>query len=293
MKWYDKIAAFLHWEMEEAPGNYGWFHIMMLAVIISLTVIFCVYGKNCTDKTFRRIILYYWIYNIISELYVALIYSFELEGGVGVWDYEWYMFPFQFCSSPAYTLPFIAFLKDGRVRDAFISFTGTFSLFAGIAVMLYPNDVFVKCLGIDIQTMIHHGMQVVLGVFVMVHERRRLTHSFFFKGIPVFAGLVLIAMGLNIGVYHLFSELGMDDTFNMYFISPYFDCTLPILSLIYPLIPYPAFLVMYILGFSLIAALMYYVQRAIILKVTGIAPHILRGNYERPLYHERLSGRRC
>jgi len=94
-------------------------------------------------------------------------------------------------------------------------------------------------------------------------------------------------MALNIGVYHLFQHLGMDDTFNMYFISPYFDCTLPILSIIYPLVPYPLFLVMYILGFSLIAALMYYVQRAIIIKVTGITPHVLKENYDRPLHHER------
>ena len=293
MKWYDKIAAFLHWEMEESPGNYGWFHIMMLAIIISIAVILCVKGKNCSDRTFRRIILYYWIFNVISELYVALIFSFELEGGVGVWDYQWYMFPFQLCSSPAYTLPFVALLKDGKARDAFIAFTGTFALFGGLAVMVYPNDVFIRCLGINIQTMIHHGMQVVLGIFVMIHERRRLTHRFFLRGIYVFAGLVLIAMAMNIGVYHLFQNLGMDDTFNMYYISPYFDCTLPILSIIYPLIPYPAFLIMYIVGFSLIAALMYYVQRAIIIKVTGTAPHILKVNYERPLHHERANVKRC
>ena len=279
--------------MEESPGNYGWFHIMMLAIIISIAVILCVKGKNCSDRTFRRIILYYWIFNVISELYVALIFSFELEGGVGVWDYQWYMLPFQLCSSPAYTLPFVALLKDGKARDAFIAFTGTFALFGGLAVMVYPNDVFIRCLGINIQTMIHHGMQVVLGIFVMIHERRRLTHRFFLRGIYVFAGLVLIAMAMNIGVYHLFQNLGMDDTFNMYYISPYFDCTLPILSIIYPLIPYPAFLIMYIVGFSLIAALMYYVQRAIIIKVTGTTPHILKVNYERPLHHERANVKRC
>ena len=38
-------------------------------------------------------------------------------------------------------------------------------------------------------------------------------------------------------------------TFNMFFISPYFPCTLPVLSEIYPVVPYPVFLLLYVLGF--------------------------------------------
>ena len=282
MNWFERLADKLTASME-TPGNYGWFHIMMLSIIIFLTVLLCAVGRNWTDKAFRRFILWSWIINVIGELYVVLAFSFENVDGAAVWDYAWYMFPFQFCSSPAYTLPFIAFLKDGKARDAFISFTGSFSFFAGLAVMLYPNDVFISTIGINIQTMIHHGMQLMLGIFVLVHQRRKLTHAYFLRGIFVFSALVLIAMVLNLGVYEIFQNLGMDDTFNMFFISPHFDCTLPVLSLFWDLVPYPVFLAIYIIGFSLVAALMYYVLRAFILKSTGIAPHRLKVNQERPL----------
>ena len=282
MNWFEHLADKLTATME-TPGNYGWFHIMMLCIMVLFTVVICAVGKNWSDKTFRRFILACWIINIIGEAYVALAFSFQNVDGVAHWDYAWYMFPFQLCSSPAYTLPFIAFLKEGKVRDAFISFNCTFAFFGGLAVMIYPNDVFMWITGINIQTMIHHGLQMALGIFMMIYRRRRLTHRYFLRGIYVFTVLVLIAMVLNIGVYHIFQGLGMGDTFNMYYISPYFHCTLPVLSIVWDLVPYPVFLAIYIFGFSLVAALMYYIQRAFILKATGIAPHTFKVNYERPI----------
>ena len=41
--------------------------------------------------------------------------------------------------------------------------------------------------------------------------------------------------------------------FNMYWISPYFTTQIPILGAIKPLVPYPVFVVIYILGFVLLA----------------------------------------
>ena len=41
----------------------------------------------------------------------------------------------------------------------------------------------------------------------------------------------------------------------MFFISPHFDCTLPVLSIIYPKVPYIGFLIIYILGFSIVAGI--------------------------------------
>lgn len=68
----------------------------------------------------------------------------------------------------------------------------------------------------------------------------------------IFAGLSLIAIILNI-IYH---TTGGTATFNMFFISPYLPCTLPLLSVIYNLVPYPIFLIIYLLGFSLAGFIM-------------------------------------
>ena len=60
------------------------------------------------------------------------------------------------------------FNKEGCVKDSAMAFMMTFSLFGGLVVMAYPNDVFIETIGINLQTMIHHGLQVVLGIYLFV-----------------------------------------------------------------------------------------------------------------------------
>lgn len=262
MNLFEKFLHLLEGTME-CPGNYGWFHIMFLVLVIAGTVLLCVFYKDCDDKTVRKIVFITWLTIFILEIYKQIIFSFEYNEGDPTWSYSWYAFPFQLCSTPLYALPFIVFLKDGKVRDCFISYTTTFALFGGVAVMLYPNDVFVETIGIDIQTMIHHGSQVLLGVFLSVHNRKELGWKYVLKGIPVFVGFLIVAYALNIGIYHYFQNIGKGDSFNMFYISPYFDCTLPILSMIYPMVPYIVFALIYILGFTLIAFIMDYIHLGI------------------------------
>ncbi|MBO5906761.1 MAG: YwaF family protein [Clostridia bacterium] len=264
---FENVLDFLQTNCE-IPAHYSAFHLTMFAIMALFTVILCCWGKNCSDKAFRTIMLVCWIINVIGEIYIALMYSYSKADGIVSWNYQWYMFPFQFCSSPAYVLPFVAFLKRGKAHDGFLAFTASFSLFAGLAVMFYPGDVFMYILGVNIQTMIHHGMQASLGIFVLVHERKRLSFKWFTRGIPVFTVLVLIALGLNVWTHQLCQSLGQADLFNLYYISPYVPCTLPVLSIIYPLVPYPVFLAIYILGFTLIALLIFYLVKVIVDRVS-------------------------
>ena len=193
------------------------------------------------------------------------------------WTYHWYVFPFQLCSTPIYILPFIIFLKDGGVRDAFISYMALFSLFGGLVVYLYPNDVFASTMGINIQTMVHHGMQIVLGVFFVAHSRRRFNLKFFLKSTLVFVALVVIAIVSNEIMYVYITNKGIaNDIFNMFYISRHYPCTLPILADIYKMVPYPVFALIYILGFAIVSFVIYLVEWLIIFLTGGLK----KGNAE-------------
>lgn len=258
-----KLLLFMQRPME-TPRSYGVFHMLAVLTVIGVTVLLCLKLRNADEKTVRRILLAAWITMVALEIYKQIVFTFEVsETGVISGDYSWYAFPFQLCSTPLYVLPFAIFAKNGHVRDAAISFLCTFSLFGGLVVMIYPNDVFISTIGINIQTMVHHGLQVALGIFLAVHNRHRLSISHFLVALPMFATLVATAMLLNIGVYHALTTRGMSDTFNMFFVSPYHPCTLPILSTVYKLVPYPVFLLIYLIGFSLAAAIVYSVFHAI------------------------------
>lgn len=258
-----KLLEILKKEME-TPTPFGWFHLMMFILVIITTVLFCVFFKDAKDKTFRKIIFITWIIFLVFELYKELTYVLEYEfdetGKLLDVRYLWYAFPYQFCSTPFYILPLIAFLPNGKVRDALMAYTTSFILFAGVAVMIIPGDVFVRQIGINIQTMVHHGLQVVLGVYVAVYNRKRYQGKFkdilnwYWPGLVVFACMASIAIILNEVMFA--SGILNGQTFNMFFISRHFSVTLPILSSFANDIPYMAYLLIYLFGFALVAAIM-------------------------------------
>jgi hypothetical protein len=136
----------------------------------------------------------------------------------------------------------------------------TFSLFAGLIVMIYPGDVFTFAISINVQTMVHRGSQLAMGVFLVAHNRHRLSKRFFAWSMIVFAVFAGLALLLNTVMHY--AKPGVE--FNMFFISPFTPCTLPVLSSVYPLVPYPVYLLIYVLGFALVSAVIYTIEKCIV-----------------------------
>lgn len=251
MNFFEKIIAGLQTEAPR-PGNYGWFHLMFVAFVIIATVLLCLYGRKIKDKNFRLTVGICWGVIVLFEIYKQLVFSYNAESDT--WVYGWGSFPFQLCSTPIYVLPIIALVKDCKFRDGAITFISTFSFFGGLCVMVFPNDVFATdLLGVQIQTMVHHGLQVVLGIYIAVYNRKKFTLKNLAWGGVYFVVLVIVALVLNIALH-----FALNQTFNMFYISPYYPCTLPLLNMIYPVVPYVAFFFIYFIGFGICAIIMYY-----------------------------------
>lgn len=266
------------------PRVFGAFHFAMLILVAAVTTVLCVKFKNADKPTVRKILCTIWLVMVSGEIYHQICFAFSyVEGGL-VFDYPWYKFPFQFCQAPLYALPFTVFLKDGELRSRFIAFLSSFSLFAGLAVILYPADLFVETAGVNLQTMVHHGLQVVLGVYLSVRYRNSSSMRRFLSSIPIFAAFLAVALVLNLAAYRLIAENALDQSFNMFFISPYFECTLPILSNVYTTLPYPAFLAVYFFGFILVAAVVYNLFHAVPLFVDYLQR---TGRIGKPRYSKR------
>lgn len=265
MNFFGKVLQFFELEME-TPTLYGWFHLLWLAITAAVAVFLVVKFRDCSDRTFRRIMLIAWLCFAVPELYKQLIYSLEFTDGRLIWDYQWYAFPFQLCSTPLYVYPLVVFLKDGKLRDMAISFSALFAFFGGLAVMLYPGDVFISIIGVNIQTMMNHGGQVAFGIFCAARYRKELSTRFWAKSLPMFGGLFLLATVLNVAAHYLFPLFGIDETFNMFYISPYFDTTLPVLSLFNGL-PHIFLSIIYLVAFTLISFVMYWLHRGVYLLI--------------------------
>jgi hypothetical protein len=120
--------------------------------------------------------------------------------------------------------------------------------------MFYPNDVFIGEIGINVQTMICHGSMLTIGIYLYGSGYVKTEHKTILRAIPVFAVAVSIAALLNEVVYK--SGILAGETFNMFFISPHFEGTLPVYSLVQKVVPFPWCLFIYIAVFTLAAYVM-------------------------------------
>ena len=119
--------------------------------------------------------------------------------------------------------------------------------------MVYPTTVFISTIGINLQTMICHGSMITVGIYLFATGYVPLKHKTVLKAIPVFAVTVGLAAIMNEVAYQ--AGLLETETFNMFFISPYCDPSLPVYSLVQQFVPFPWCLVLYILGFTAAAYL--------------------------------------
>lgn len=250
MKFLQNVITFLDSEMT-MPTLYGWFHLLCFALAIGLGVFLCVKWKNPSEKQVRIIMFVISAVVIVLEIYKQINYTYSVtETGIAA-DFQWYAFPWQFCSMPMYVGLLASILPNGKVHRALCAFLATYAVFAGACVMFYPADVFIKTIGINIQTMVCHGTMISLGMFLLATGYVKTEHKTILRAIPVFSSAVIIAMTLNEIAHH--TNFTNGEIFNMFFISPHEDPSLPIYSIVQQYVPYPLCLIIYIAAFSLAA----------------------------------------
>ncbi len=224
----------------------SWFHYLALAIIALGAYLALRYLKTGDPRRTRIFVLGIAILLLTFEVYKQLIMNHVASGG-----FLWYIFPFQFCSTPMYIALIAGLSKPGRFQTILYEFLATYGLFAGLAVLAYPNSVFIDLIGINVQTMVHHGAMAIMGLALLIRVIKP-EHKVIFRAATVFTTLLIMAMLMN-WAYNTWIHNGV---FNMFFINDHYGNHLPILSIIYAATPYPVFLLAYVLGFAAAAYVM-------------------------------------
>ena len=268
-----------------APIPYGEFHILF--IVLSILIGFLV-AKHCPyekESFIRRFLLIESIIVIILEIYKQINFSFYVEGNQIVFDYQWYVFPFQFCSTPMYIGLLAAIIKNKFAHRCLCSYLVSYAMFAGICVMAYPTTVFVDTIGINIQTMVCHGSMITVGIVLFNTGYVKAELKTLFSALPIFLLLVMGAATMNEVAYQ--TGLLSTDTFNMFFISPYCSPELPVYAQIQPIVPFPLSVLIYIAGFTAGAGILLLVGKA--LQILTVAPSTRRSSPQlsrkQPLIH--------
>ena len=251
------------WATMPLPPLYGWFHLLMAGLFVAGCALVIVFRKKIDERRFRILTACLLGVMVFLEIIKQIVLGFgSLREYTG---YGWYVFPFQFCSSPYYVWPFVLFVKNERIKKCLYAFVGTYSLFGGLVNMIYPGDILTVFTWINIQTTIHHGSRMLLGVAAYACGLVESKLKAILDATAVFGILLVIAMILNESMVSVVDG----QTFNMFFISRHYPCSLPVLSLFWTgspetsLVPYPVFLLVYIFGFMLIAAILWAIPQGI------------------------------
>lgn len=249
MEFLSKLLEIMDAKME-TPKMYGVFHLAFFIMSVVLGIVLCKKYKNPDIRFIRRLMLIVTGLIIFLEIYKQINYSFSYLNGI-TFDYQWYAFPFQFCSTPMYIGLLAGITQKGKLHDAFCAYLATFSTFAGLCVMFYPAQVFISTIGINIQTMVSHGSMITVGIYLLGSGYVKTEHKTILKATAVFMCLVAAAAVMNEIAYYV--GLLETETFNMFFISPHCEPSLPVYSLVQAVVPFPWCTLIYIVAFSLAA----------------------------------------
>ncbi len=256
-----KLIQLLDLQMAE-PQLYGWFHILWLAITVVGTVALCLTCKQGTEKQVQRVLLISTVVVAVFEVYKQINFTFSVSNGAINADYQWYAFPFQFCDMPLYVRALALVFSKGRVHKSLCAFLSCYAVFAGVCVMLAPTTVFISTIGINLQTMICHSIMITVGVYFLYTGYVLPNPKTLLRAVPVFAAGISVAVILN----ELANLTGLleRESFNMFYISPHCEPSLPVYSLVQESVPYPWCLIIYLLGFTAAAGIILLIARGAI-----------------------------
>ncbi len=251
ISFFEKIITFLA-KTGNVPKAYGLFHIICITVLFAVCALIIVNRRRFTEKSVSIFVFVCGIIMLILEIYKQLVITYEVNSDE--WVYELYAFPFQFCSTPTYIalLSFLFYkLKIKNIYSALLSFLATYGMIASIVVLFIGTQtVFCTYIGINLQTMVHHGLMFVISIVVLCTDsielnKKSLTGAFF-----VFIPLLVIALILNKCI----------DGLDLFYVSPKSTFVYPAVSDIFfgGKLPYPLYLVGYIILFTAGSALILY-----------------------------------
>ena len=252
----EEFIHFLQGTMEE-PEVISWFHFIALIPIIALAILIPLFFRNTEEKIYKRILFIFWVVLIVLEIFKQLVKSFHY-GDPSYWEYSVRDFPFSICSMVYYFIPIILFVnkeKHPKIVDAATGYMCLICLVAGIVVCIYPKMATSTLIYINVQTFIHHGSQVVLGVFIYVWNRKNVTIKTFYRSLVAFIVTAVIAIIINVAFYPHF--------INMFFINPTRITNLPIGNVVQEKAGYPVYLIGFLSLIALITFLTYFVETSI------------------------------
>lgn len=260
MKTYEKVLCFLQSRME-TPQAWGWFHMMWLVITVITIVLMYISRSKYSEKQLKWTLGIYGFVALFLEILKQIIWTFHYDAvtGITTWDYQWYAAPFQLCTTPIFASIASVFVKKGKVRSALMSYMAYVTIWGAIATMIIPKSCFTDQIEVNVHTMWLHCGSFVVSIYLLMSGAVKDNKQSILGALTVFGLFATMANVLNIAIYN--SGILHGETFNMFYISPYFVSELPVFDKIWQSVPYVIFLLTYLAILSCSAGVIWGIQK--------------------------------
>lgn len=231
----------------ETPKSYGSFHLKFFLIGLAISILLAFLLRKTNEKQNKIVLGFVGLVLLVSEIVKQLFHFYNINNET----YAWWIFPFQLCSIPMYLCIISLFLPNGKLRSFLFEFMFSITMFTGFISFLEPSGLNHPWLFLTYHSYIWHMLLVFLGLYLYMSKRACTTKIGYLKAIITFIVLVGIAQLLNITI--------IKPGFNMFYISPYVQSSLVVLSTIWIKFGWIPCMLCYVIGVSLAASVVYYI----------------------------------
>ena len=242
-------------QFANTPQMFGVFHIAALAVI-ALGCIGAFFWLRRLDE--GRLLRLIWILGA-----VMLAMEVWKQGFSWVYVYDrrinlWF-FPWQLCSMAMYCAFAVRFVR-GQRQNTLLVFLSTFSLFAAVVALAVPSDMLRPYVLLTVHGFLYHALMIVLALAAMLVVCRRESVRFA-PAVRLFLWMAAVAEVINVVSHRLIGDIHREP--NMFFITPYYESTQPVLHEIAVALGIPAEIFIYLTAIALISYGLFRAERAL------------------------------
>ena len=245
-------------QFSATPQMFGVFHIAALAVI-ALGCVGAYFALRRMDET--RLLRLIWILGgvmLAMEVWkqgFSWVYVFDRQ--INLW-----FFPWQLCSMAMYCAFAVRFVR-GQRQNTLLVFLSTFSLFAAVVALAVPSDMLRPYVLLTVHGFLYHGLMIVLALAAMLVVFRR-ENVQFAPAVRLFVWMAAVAEIINVAAHSLLHDIHREP--NMFFITPYYESTQPVLHEIALKLGIPAEIAIYLLSIIAISFGVFCAERALMKK---------------------------
>ena len=209
----------------ETPALWGMAHIITLLLILFANIAAGILLRNADDQKLLRILHRLGIVMLAAEVWkqwFCFVHVFNKAPNL------WF-FPWQLCSMAMYCSFLITYVK-GKAQTAFLVFLATYSLLGGMVALILPYDMLRPQISLFVHSFAYHGLIVTEAMiaFMILKKRSGKASLRFLPATLLFLALAAVAEIINVISHVILRDPKLEP--NMFYITPFYPSTQPILS---------------------------------------------------------------